>query len=279
MASSQQELPTPNADLDLPQIQLPRIISAYHKFQLKNFSTFYYCGRSKHDRLYAVELQHLQVGGKAPLGARPGLFLHGGPSTSSPIVAATGDEMRERYNKYVHGGPNSDIILVGSPNPAYESNLMRGRITKNGMVAFSFKVRASNLLGEVDEVFSWIRVPKGSQPGLENGGYRLVRHPQKEREKLVPGMDHYCWMWWPTHDMLNEDETIAILASGKRWQMHTEVQLFTIEIISEEFTKNAGDLHARSILTTAARLFQMRGRTSHSGLAKAERRRMKAACR
>ncbi|KAI1128316.1 hypothetical protein F5Y10DRAFT_240716 [Nemania abortiva] len=284
MEASHQELPTNNAGQALSLVELPRRITAYHKLQLKGLSTIYYCGESEHDRLYAVDIQHLARGGKAPLGARPGLFLHAGPSTDSPIVAAAGDEMLGPYQTYVRKGPNSDVILVGSPKPElpdYGKNTMRARTTDNGMVAFSFRVQEGSRPSEADEIFSWIQVPEGSQPGFEYGGYKLVRHPHQKKPKLEPGMNLLCWMWWPTYNMSNEDEIIATLSYGKPRQLHSVVSLFTIELTSEDFANNIGDAHARSILATAARIFQMKatGRTSHSGLEKAERRRVRVACR
>ncbi|KAI0114410.1 hypothetical protein GGR51DRAFT_577432 [Nemania sp. FL0031] len=252
----------------LPSVQLPRVIRAYNKWGLEGFTTFHYCGESEKERLYTVKVQHSVSRAGSLIGARPGLFLHGGPSTSSPIIAATGDEMLWP-DTYALTGPHSDLILFGSRGSATSSSVVRGRITNNALFALTFQVQISRS----NEVFSWINIPDGSEPGFKRGGFKLVRHPARQgrinRDPLFRGR------FWPAHDICNEDEILAILSCGRHWQIKSEVHRFTIEFTSEAVSRNIGDAAARSILVTAARCHQMKanGMASPTGLEAAERRR------
>ncbi|KAJ8128442.1 hypothetical protein O1611_g5191 [Lasiodiplodia mahajangana] len=276
--SCQNGIDTHNTNLPLPSIQLPHRISAYNKWGLKGLSTFYYCGESEKDRLYAVKIQHFASRAETPIGPRPGLFLHGGPSTSSPIVAASGEELLSP-NEYVSRGPNTDLILLGSRDPSdgsdASSSLLRARITHNGMVAFTFQAQVSTQQDLHHELFSWIEIPKKSEPGFKRGGFKLARHPLKAQQGRVNRDPLSPERFWPSHDIRNEGEILATLSYGRFWQIKSQVKMFTIQFTSEATLSNIDDTLGRSILTTAAHLYQMKlvGMASPLGLEAAERRR------
>lgn len=153
---------------------------------------------------------------------------------------------------------------------------MRARMTDGGKVAFSFQVKVGAEFEKRSDVFSWIRVAKKGEAGLENGGFKLVRHPPKPQELSETVDDLFSpTQHWPAHDMCNEDEMLAVLSNGKRWQLSLWKHMFTIQFTDENVLIKIGDSLARMILVTAARLRHLStsGRTSESGLLAASRRR------
>ncbi|KAI0545460.1 hypothetical protein F4679DRAFT_588457 [Xylaria curta] len=250
------EKATGSSDTGAPSspLSLPLTLNAYNPLSIEGMTAFWYCGQSTEDRLYTVKIQNLRSGGKAPVGERPGIFLHSGPSTSSPIIAAAADDETAPYK---HTNPDSDIILVNTPNSNIDNNdvatdVMRERKTDGGKVAFTFQVEVGGGVEGRKDVFSWIRVAK-KEAGLEHGGYRLVRHPPK------PETNSFCPTFpfdehWPAHDMSNEDDLLAILSNGKSLQLSTSAHMYTIQFTNEDVLRKIGYNPARAILVTAARL-------------------------
>ncbi|KAI0444921.1 hypothetical protein F4803DRAFT_572315 [Xylaria telfairii] len=271
-----------NSDTNTPahSVRLPLTLKAYNRWSIEGLTVFYFCGQSMDDRLYAVEIQHTKSGGKAPLSKRPGLFLHDSPAISSPIVAAAADE-EISPNRYVARGPNSDIILVNTQNCNNDYNdvatdVMRPRMTDGGKVAFSFQVEVGAELEKRNDVFSWIQVAKKGEAGLDNGGFKLIRHPSKPKQLPEAVDDLFSpTRHWPAHDMCMEDEILAFLSNGKRWQLSSWKHMFTIQFTDEDVLRRMEDSLARMILVTAARLryLSATGRTSESGLVAASRKR------
>ncbi|TRX91102.1 hypothetical protein FHL15_008084 [Xylaria flabelliformis] len=238
-----------NTGAPAPPLPLPLILNAHTSWGIEGMSTFYYCGQSTEDRLYAVKVQHVKSGGKPPLSKRRGLLLHSGPSTSSPVIAAAADEKKASSRQT---NPDSDIILVNTQycnndNDDVATDIMRSRITDGNKVAFTFQVEVGVGFERRKDVFSWIRVAK-KEAGLVHGGYKLVRHPPKPE-----GSRH-----WSTHDMSNEDDLLAILSNGKGLQVTLSPYLFTIQFVDEYVLGEIGYNLARTILVTAARLYHLK---------------------
>ncbi|KAI0855044.1 hypothetical protein F4860DRAFT_520236 [Xylaria cubensis] len=239
-----------------PPLRLPLVLNAHTSWGVEGMSTFYYCGQSPEDRLYAVKVQHVKSGGKPPLSKRRGLLLHSGPSTSSPIIAAAADQ---KTASSTETDPNSDILLVNTQNcnndhDGVATDIMRARLTDADKVAFTFQVEVGVGFERRKDAFSWIRIDK-KEAGLVHGGYKLVRHPPKPEgvHNLVSRpllFDRH----WSTHDLSNEDNLLAILSNGKGLQVALSPYLYTIRFTDEDVLGEIGYDLARTILVTAARL-------------------------
>ncbi|KAI3319434.1 hypothetical protein HD806DRAFT_525433 [Xylariaceae sp. AK1471] len=255
-------------------------MKAYNHLSIEGLTTFYFCGESKEDRLYAVKLQHpgfrenapWGLGTKAPLGDRPGLFLHSGPSTRTPIAAAAGDEMISPY-KYIKNGPNTDTIVIGPFNRNITIDVMRARVTADGKTAFNFQIEVGAGSDMQVEEFSWIKADKGVQNGFKYGGFKLVRHSLETQQ--TPG-NHDSNN--PTHPgssekiIYNNNEPLALLAHSKPLQWGLSHHMFTLEFTENAFRSDMGDRWRCMVLLTAARIRQMKysGRTSKAGVELAE---------
>ncbi|KAI0545459.1 hypothetical protein F4679DRAFT_588456 [Xylaria curta] len=230
-------------------LRLPLTLKLYSQSSLENAYDFYFCGESVDDRLYLVRNDYSQV--------MPDLALHSGPSRISPIIAGASDSLPSR-----HIDPDSDIFLWDTR----QLKTMRMRTTREGKVAFTFQVEVGVGFERRNEVFSWIRVAKNDEEaGLENGGYRFVRHPSKPRDDVQATVDD---MLWPSHDLTNEGQILAILSYGKRWQLPTLSlwwHMCTLRFTHEDILRQIDSSVRRMILITAARLRVLKSKGRDSG--------------
>ncbi|KAI0855045.1 hypothetical protein F4860DRAFT_520237 [Xylaria cubensis] len=226
-------------------LRLPLTLKLYSQYSVGVATEFYFCGESADDRLYAITAQPNSTG---PNYNMIGPYLHNGPSHCSPVIAAAGEPL-----SYRHINPDSEILLF---DPISWMASVRMRTTEEGKVAFSFELEVEVNSGKRKDVFSWIRVAKkDNEAGLENGGYKLVRHPPKPRQSPDEAVDD---TFWPKNDMSNEGQVLAILSYAKRdlWQLMSISwrHKCTLQFTHEDVLRQIGTDLRRMILMTAIRL-------------------------
>ncbi|KAI0182627.1 hypothetical protein EV127DRAFT_414929 [Xylaria flabelliformis] len=236
-------------------LHLPLTLKLYSQYSVGDATEFYFCGESVDDRLYAITALPNDTG---PNYSMQSLYLHNSPSHRSRVIAAIGESLSFR-----HIDPDSDITLFDG---ILRWTSVRMRTTEKGKVAFSFEVEVEVNSGTRKDVFSWIRVAKNDdEAGLENGGYKLVRHPPKPRQSPDETADD---TFWPGHDMSNEGQVVAILSYAKRHLLQLPLNSWrhkcTLQFTHEDVLRQLGVDLRRVILIMAVRLrfLESKGRLS-----------------
>lgn len=92
----------------------PPIMNGYAQLGKQGFRI---CGETEQDHLYHVDI-HSGYSLSGPLGSRPGVVLHQGLDTKTPILAAAGYESQGSARIYAFD--NQTVVLMPSLLPAAE---------------------------------------------------------------------------------------------------------------------------------------------------------------
>lgn len=232
-----------------PYRPFPSVMNAYYQWNLAGLKTFFVCGASRDERLYAVEV-HTGYSGKGPLGMRPGLELHNGTSTKDPILAAAGDKSQfaAQYGAF---SPDNVILLpalLSGTNPQQmDTETMSARTIGDDGVAFFFTVEVGDGEKMRREKFEWRKIKKGDEEEAKEGGFKLLRlsstgqqtanqlsggsgssnskeeDPSSSSSSSSHAADHgggevALFAWTKTWSNLDHPFTLQLLASlGERW--------------------------------------------------------------
>ncbi|KAI1148296.1 hypothetical protein F4825DRAFT_470499 [Nemania diffusa] len=243
--------------------EVPQTMEAYSD---TNRHTFYLCGNSKEDRLYAVTAQD-SSGNMPPLGARPGILLHAGPTQQHRIIAAAGDEFISP-NEYVAHGAISDIILsLDSANPGNSSkpsSTMRMKISEDGKIAFTYDLIVREESDPRADRFSWVGV-KAGEPGFQYGGFKLVR-PALDDGGRRSSDSSDSEVYHPPATYHDGDALVRLIFNSTFKLGHVK-KLFTLQ-----FTPEAGVFRTKvpwrlPAVISAVRIYQLKtaGRTGRGG--------------
>ncbi|KAJ8131286.1 hypothetical protein O1611_g2342 [Lasiodiplodia mahajangana] len=213
--------------------------------------TFYLCGDSKENRLYAVTVKGTR-GEMALLGASPGLILRSGPKNDDPIIAAAGEELKSQ-DKYIKNGSNSSIILVLDARNAADSKmttLLRSKLSDSGEIA-AFTYFLNNPTGSDTRYhqFSWLKVKNG-EPGFEHGGWKLQRVSLEERLNQPSGSAVLPRYGSP---LMDDGQTLAQLIYAKPVTLGHREEI-TLKFTDHAVRLNIGGHWACAAVITAAGL-------------------------
>ncbi|KAH8664241.1 hypothetical protein BX600DRAFT_512296 [Xylariales sp. PMI_506] len=163
-----------------PHATFPPLMKIYYELSLSGLKTFYVCGATDQERLYAIDV-HTGYSMKRPLGGRAGLHLHNGVTKSAPVIAATGNTFPIETRMSLR--PLESIMLIPALPSSTGAEVFAVETLKAGTrpgdgVGFKFSVEVGEGEKMHREPFEWIKIEKG-QEGLEKGGFKLVRHANR----------------------------------------------------------------------------------------------------
>ncbi|KLJ10018.1 hypothetical protein EMPG_14574 [Blastomyces silverae] len=249
-------------ELPVPYASFPSTMQAYYQWSPPAMKTFFLCGASKDDRLYAVQT-HAGYRKKSLLGTRPGLILHNGKSSKDPILAAAGEEPQRATSTYEFN-LNSVIQLPplqpGAGN--FTTEIMRGAVTDDHVAAFHFAIEVGADGKMVREEFEWRKLKKGNDD-VKGRGFKLVR--------LGPGSNKD-----PNQELFSSTlsppggETVALLEWPKG--LSSLVHVFSLQLKGSGESNTLGQRWALMVVMTALRLWWLNvgGRTNTAVIGKGE---------
>lgn len=220
----------------VPTRPFPRLMTAYYIYELslETFKYFRLCsGTDKTDILITCEMCTGFIP-RSPLGTRPGIILHNGPTKGAPVLAAAGAES-QRAAQYLAFNPRSVVLLPplrgtapGATARDLTTTTMRAvRVEETKSVGFQLSLAVGGG-GQRDE-FEW---RKGGG-GRTDSGYTLLR-------LAPPG---------------GEDEVLATLTwpRGVGWI----TKAFTLELKGSARDGSLGDRAVLMIVATTMRIFNL----------------------
>lgn len=219
----------------VPNRAFPPLMTAYYIYEL-SFETFKYfrlCGGTdKTDVLLTCEMCTGFVP-RSPLGTRPGIILHNGPTKDAPVLAAAGAES-QRAAQYLAFNPRSVVLLPplraapGATARDMTTTTMRA-VRVQGGVGFQLSLAVGGDARHRDE-FEW---RKGGG-GRTDSGYTLLR-------LALPGGEHevLATLTWPR---------------GLEWL----TKGFALELKGSARDGSLGDRAVLMIVATAMRIFNLR---------------------
>ncbi|KAK0624120.1 hypothetical protein B0T14DRAFT_517547 [Immersiella caudata] len=240
-----------------PHRPFPPLMTAYciYSLSLSTFRQFNICAAAnKHDILFTAQLSTGFVP-HTPLGSRPGIILHNGPTTKDPVLAAAGAESISSSTT-MSFNTRSVVILPpvsappeATPNAMVTTMMRASRAQEDKGVVFRLSVVVS-AEGHRKEEFEWRKVGGLGAEGKEKG-YKMLRlAPPGEEEHEVVGI-----LTWPVG-------TIEKLT-----------KVFTLELKGGALSGQLGERVVLMMLVTASRLWWMRlkGQTAKGYVAVAEK--------
>ena len=256
----------------------PPVMNAYYTYSLAGLKSITLCGASEKDRIFCVET-HTGYSGKPPLGTRPGILIHNGPSLKDPIHAAAGDESMAAARQY-HFSLNSvvllppldDVIDSGMENMVTEVMHAHTVPGDKDAVAFRFEIEVGNAASgkRRREEFEWRSVKKGDKdPDAERGGFKLF-HLGSEGE--ATGGENST-----SNNLIRaekEDKVNAVLA----WSKITAIKhAFSLQIKGPGLSGLFGERWTLMVVATALRIWVLHGtgRTTRTGIRMGEKLRNK----
>jgi hypothetical protein len=275
-------------DSALDSAAFPSVMNGYYTYSLGGLKPITLCGANEEDRLYRVEM-HSGYSMKPPLGTRPGVHTHNGPSFKDPIFAAAGDVsmMATKYYRFSLDG----IILLPPLDDAMNSNMdymvtetMRARTVQDDKdaVAFRFKIEVGSAASEKRqrEEFEWRSVRKRDKdPDMGFGGFKLL-HLSPDRESAgnkssasgpaAPASS----VSQPADQAGGEDKVVAILA----WSKLTAIKhAFSLQLKGHGLSGLLGERWTVMVVATAVRLWVLHGtgKTTRTGIKIGEKLRNK----
>lgn len=238
ISSTSPPLPAPATSLQppfVPSCPFPPLMTAYYIYELslQTFKYFRLCsGTDKTDVLLTCEMCTGFVP-RSPLGTRPGIILHNGPTKDAPVLAAAGAES-QRAAQYLAFNPRSVVLLPpiragpGATVRDMTTTTMRA-VRVQGGVGFQLSLAVGGDARHRDE-FEW---RKGGG-GRTDSGYTLLR-------LAPPGGEHevLATLTWPR---------------GLEWL----TKGFTLELKGSARDGSLGDRAVLMIVATAMRIFNLR---------------------
>ncbi|KAI2604385.1 uncharacterized protein GGS25DRAFT_508036 [Hypoxylon fragiforme] len=266
---------------------IPKVVGAYYQANLSGFKVFH-IGASENELLFAVEV-HMGYSMSGPLGVRPGIHLHNGPTTKDPMLAATSEETALSASMYSMN--NNSIIYMppplldrpGASTSSMVTEMMRARTTSDNGVAFSFSIEVGDAEKTRREKFEWKKITKKDKhAGAAQGGYKLLRlatgssSPQGESSSSSLAATSSA----ASTAAASEDggyEVVALLAWTKT--ISNLMHPFTIERKGSGAADVLGQRWALMVIITALRIWMLRvnGKTKRVVIAAGEKVRGKAA--
>ncbi|KAI1120664.1 hypothetical protein F5Y10DRAFT_272842 [Nemania abortiva] len=219
----------------------PQTMKAYDCDEGKNPNTFYLCGRSNEDRLYAVAIHHDQIGYiKGELLEFPGIVLHDGAEKKDPIMAAAYDE-RPDFRRVIYGA-KSEIILWPRQLASPRGTVMNGGILSNSELMFDFNICSEGSPGaEFGKThynrFSWSRAEAGDQC-FKNGGFKLVQH-------------------LPENMTFHDGQTVARLIYSNPNESKSSGEMFTFQFTDQAAAVDIGAAWTLAAVITALRVYHL----------------------
>lgn len=237
------------------------MVNAYYQLSLAGLKKFFICGGREEDRICLVDV-HTGYSCKPPLGSRPGVHLHRGPSPEDPVLAAAGDE--SRFSARVYALDNTSVILL-PPLEDQKNNSqqvvnepMQAR-SAGGAVSFGFSVEVGPAMRRAK--FEWVKEAKGEEVDgaeIKAGAYKLTRSlARSEGEGSVSSLK------------IPQPEVVAVLTFVNVWSSLKHA-------FSLDFLGNGpvlGERWALMAVMTALRLWALRvnGRTTKAVVAAGEK--------
>lgn len=220
----------------IPNRPFPPLMTAYYIYELslETFKYFRLCsGTEKTAVLLTCEMCTGFIP-RSPLGTRPGIILHNGPTKDAPVLAAAGAES-QRAAQYLAFNPRSVVLLPplraapGATVRDLTTTTMRAvRVEETKSVGFQLSLVVGGG-GQRDE-FEW---RKGGG-GRTDSGYTLLR-------LAPPGGEH---------------EVLASLVWPRGLEWITKA--FTLELKGSARDSGMGDRVVLMIVATAMRIFNLR---------------------
>lgn len=237
-SSASPPLPAPATSLQppfVPNRPFPPLMTAYYIYELslQTFKYFRLCsGTDKTDVLLTCEMCTGFIP-RSPLGTRPGIILHNGPTKDAPVLAAAGAES-QRAAQYLAFNPRSVVLVPplraapGATARDMTTTTMRA-VRVQGGVGFQLSLAVGGDARHRDE-FEW---RKGGG-GRTDSGYTLLR-------LAPPGGEHevLATLTWPR---------------GLEWL----TKGFTLELKGSARDGSMGDGAVLMIVATAMRIFNLR---------------------
>ncbi|OJD17689.1 hypothetical protein AJ78_02214 [Emergomyces pasteurianus Ep9510] len=218
-------------------------MNAYYQWAPPAMKTFFLCGASKEERLYAVQVD-AGYSNKTILGTRPGLVLHNGKSSKDPILAAAGEDSQQ----------------ATSTNYAVE--IMRGAVTDEQIAAFHFAIEVGSDGKMIREEFEWRKLKKGKDDA-KGRGFRLVR--------LGPrGSQDDCRGIFSSASFPASGETLAVIEWAKG--LSSLIHVFSLQLMCSGQSNALGERWTLMVVMTALRLWWLHvgGRANAVVLARGE---------
>ncbi|XXH02521.1 hypothetical protein Hte_008897 [Hypoxylon texense] len=228
------------------------------------------CGAGRDERLYAVDV-HTGLGGRKPLGTRPGLILRNGArGAQDPVLAAACDESQMAARFYAFN-LNSVILLpplsskskaaaaaVAAAGPKdLVAETMRARTLGDRGFAFRFAVEVGRR-GGVERLqrvqFEWRSVGKGEDGEAREGGFKLVQVAPERREGRR-GRSGSSSSQTETDDDDDNSEVLALLSWTKTWWL---THPFALQLKGSGQSGALGERWTLAVVVTALRIWVLR---------------------
>ncbi|KAI0408528.1 hypothetical protein F4802DRAFT_618652 [Xylaria palmicola] len=243
----------------------PPVMKVYYQWNLAGLTTYYVCGADQRDRLFAVKL-HTGYSATGPLGARQGLHLHNGPTTTAPLLAAAGDDSLFRRSP----NNNSRIFLPSPETGGLAEETMRAHVTPDKHVAFAFAIEVG-VGGDVDRArFEWRNIEKSERDeSTENGGFKLF-HMAPEREQSTSGGESGGRGAATSSAVTAQDDAVVAALEWRRF-LTSPKHPFDLRLVGDGVDGGFGNRWTLMVLTTALRLWELhqRGKTQRAPVAMA----------
>ncbi|PGH03103.1 hypothetical protein GX51_04290 [Blastomyces parvus] len=249
-------------ELPVPYSPFPSTMNAYYQWSPPAMKTFFLCGASKEDRLYAVQT-HAGYHKKSLLGTRPGLTLHNGKSSKDPILAAAGEEAQRATSTYEFN--LNSIIQLPSLQPGagnFITEVMRGTVADDRIAAFQFAIEVGADGKMVREEFEWRKLKKGNNDSVKGRGFNLVRLGPRSKD---PNQALSSSALSPPGG-----ETVALLEWPKG--LSSLIHVFSLQLKGSGESNTLGQRWALMVVMTALRLWwlHMGGRANATVIGKGE---------
>ncbi|KAH6627178.1 hypothetical protein B0J18DRAFT_489927 [Chaetomium sp. MPI-SDFR-AT-0129] len=237
------------------RLLFPPVMNGYAQWGKQGFNI---CGGTEKDRLYHIDI-HSGYSRSGPLGSRPGVVLHQGMDTKTPILAAAGYD--SQFSARLYSFNNQTAVLMPSLLPAaertseFDTEQMPATV-RGEQVVFSFFVEVDHGKERERQKFEWRKFEKGKIATATEGGFELVRvlspcSPNAGQEE--PGASSASLS---TVDGEENEEVVALLIWRKLWP--TFKHNFTLQLLGKGQTGELGDRWALMVVITAIRIWALR---------------------
>ncbi|KAM7202741.1 hypothetical protein V8F33_002667 [Rhypophila sp. PSN 637] len=237
----------------VPYRPFPAIIEAYYIYDLSiaTFKTFKLCdgtaapsSTNSKDALFSVEV-HTGYIPRKPLGMKPGLILHNGPSHKDPILAATGAESFWSAAWWAFNA--NSLVFLPPVHPTGDSTkddmvaeaMIAEKVDGDEGVAFRLSMVVGPPGEERIELFEWRKV---KDPASKTSGFHLFSRTQSNGPETAEP---------------RENEPLAVITWPKTISYFKKA--FTLELKGRVLDGSLGQRGTIMVVTTALRLWFLRG--------------------